>query len=50
MRLLNEPLIGHIPIIWVCPRGPGLKEPTTPNARKFAEYLMPKKRTAASDA
>lgn len=44
MLKLNEPLVGHIPILFVCPRGPGLKEPVPPKSRKFSPYLMPKKR------
>ena len=39
MRLLNEPLVGHIPILFVCARGPGLKDWTEPKPRRFAPYL-----------
>lgn len=41
MRHLNEPLVGHIPILFVCPRGPGLKEWTEPRRRNFAPYRFP---------
>jgi hypothetical protein len=45
MLKLNEPLVGHIPILFVCPRGSGLKEPVPPKPRKFSPYVMPKKRS-----
>lgn len=43
MRHVNEPLVGHVPIAWVCPRGPGLKEPKESKTRTFAPYRMPAK-------
>jgi|SRR5581483_3432571 len=45
MLNLNEPFVGHIPILFVCARGPGLKEPVQPKSRTFSPYLMPKKRS-----
>lgn len=45
MRHLNEPLIGHIPILFICPRGPGLNESAEPNKRTFSPYRFPKKPT-----
>ena len=44
MMKLNEPLVGEIPILFVCPRGPGLTEPVDAKKLNFAPYLMPKKR------
>jgi hypothetical protein len=41
-RHVHEPLFGDIPIAFVCPRGPGLEEPTEQTKRTFAPYLMPK--------
>jgi hypothetical protein len=41
MRHVNEPLFGHIPILFLCPRGPGLKEPAEVRTLKYAPYLMP---------
>lgn len=38
---LNEPLFGEIPVMYCCPRGPGLKEPLVRD-RKFGAFLMPK--------
>lgn len=43
MLKLNEPLVGHIPILFVCARGPGLEEPAPPKSRTFSPYLMPKR-------
>jgi hypothetical protein len=45
MLHLNEPLVGHIPILFVCPRGPGLKEPVARKLRKFSPYPMPETRS-----
>ena len=42
MRYLNEPLVGHIPILFVCARGPGLQEPTQPKKRTLTPYRFPK--------
>ncbi len=42
MRHLNEPLVGHIPILFVCPRGPGLNEWSEPKKRTFSPYRFPK--------
>jgi hypothetical protein len=41
---LNEPLFTGIPIAFVCPRGPGLKEPKTVRTPKYGPYLMPRKK------
>ncbi len=41
MRHLNEPLVGHIPILFVCARGPGLKEWTEPKRRTLTPYRFP---------
>lgn len=49
VRRLNEPLFGDIPILFVCPRGPGLKEPAEVPARKYSPFLMPGS-AAGSDA
>jgi hypothetical protein len=43
-RPLNEPLFGEIPILYCCPRGPGLKEPTV-RKRRGKPFLMPKQMT-----
>jgi hypothetical protein len=40
-RHLNEPLVGAIPIAFVCPRGPGLREPGETKAPHYGPYLMP---------
>ena len=45
MRHLNEPLVGHIPILFVCARGPGLKEPVSRKLRQFSPYPMPQRRS-----
>jgi len=45
MRYLNEPLVGHIPILFVCPRGPGLEEPADTKKRTLLPYRFPKKRS-----
>lgn len=42
MRHLNEPLVGHIPILFVAPRGPGLKEWTESKKLNFKPYRFPK--------
>jgi hypothetical protein len=42
MRHVNEPLVGHIPILFVCPRGSGFKEWTEPRKRNFKAYRFPK--------
>jgi hypothetical protein len=39
---LNEPLFGEIPVLYCCPRGPGLKEPRERSTRG-KPFLMPKK-------
>jgi hypothetical protein len=39
---LNEPLFGDLPIAFVCPRGPGLKEPSPRRTPKYGPYLMPR--------
>lgn len=41
-RLLNEPLFSQIPILYCCPRGPGLREPPAQRRLKYREYLMPR--------
>lgn len=41
MRKLNEPLVGHIPLVFICPRGPGLDEPTEPKKRTYQPYRFP---------
>jgi hypothetical protein len=38
----NEPLTGHIPILFVCAREPGLQEWTEPKKRSFAPCRFPK--------
>jgi hypothetical protein len=43
MRHLNEPLFGHIPILFCCPRGPGLKEPAMTRPVNYGPYAMPKR-------
>jgi hypothetical protein len=43
MLKLNEPLVGHIPLLFICPRGPGLDEPTEPTKRKYRPYRFPNK-------
>jgi hypothetical protein len=43
MRHLNEPLFGDIPILFCCPRGPGLKEPAKVRSVTYQPYLMPRK-------
>jgi hypothetical protein len=42
MRHLNEPLFGRIPILFCCPRGPGLKEPAKVRKVNYGPYLMPR--------
>jgi hypothetical protein len=42
MLKLNEPLVGHIPILFVCARGPGLKDPVAPQVKTFSPFLFPK--------
>jgi hypothetical protein len=42
-RPLNEPLFGKIPIVYCCPRGPGLKEPTV-RRTQGKPFLMPKRK------
>lgn len=42
MRHLNEPLVGDIPILFVCPRGPGLKEWLEPKKKTYKPYRFPK--------
>jgi hypothetical protein len=39
-RHLNEPLFGDIPVLFCCPRGPGLEEPPV-RVRKYGPFLMP---------
>jgi hypothetical protein len=43
MRYLNEPLFGHIPVLFCCPRGPGLKEPARVRRVRYGDFLMPGK-------
>lgn len=43
MRHLNEPLFGDIPILFCCPRGPGLTEPAKVRAVTYQSYLMPRR-------
>jgi hypothetical protein len=43
MLKLNEPLVGHIPIAFVCARGPGLKEPTDKKTPTYAPYRFPRR-------
>ena len=43
MLKLNEPLVGHIPILFICPRGPGLDEPAELKKRGAEPYRFPKK-------
>jgi hypothetical protein len=40
-RPLNEPLFGEIPVLYCCPRGPGLEEPPV---RRIGSkpFLMPR--------
>lgn len=42
-RHLNEPLFGEIPVLYCCPRGPGLTEPPVRPNRNYGTFLMPKK-------
>jgi hypothetical protein len=37
---VNEPLFGELPVVYCCPRGPGLREPKV-RTRKYGPYLMP---------
>jgi hypothetical protein len=39
-RHLNEPLFGEIPVLYCCPRGPGLEEPPVRRTRG-KPFLMP---------
>jgi hypothetical protein len=39
-RHLNEPLFGHIPVVYCCPRGPGLTEPLV-RRTKAKPFPMP---------
>jgi hypothetical protein len=41
MRLLTEPLFRHIPIAFLAPDGPGMKQPTIPKPLKYAPFPMP---------
>ncbi len=41
-RPLNEPLFGEIPVLYCCPRGPGLREPPVRSTRG-KPFLMPGK-------
>ena len=41
---LNEPLFGGIPVLYCCPRGPGLKEPTE-RPQRSKPFLWPKQMT-----
>jgi hypothetical protein len=42
-RYLNEPLCGESPILYCCPRGPGLTEPSERKNRNYGPCLMPSK-------
>jgi hypothetical protein len=42
---LNEPLFGEIPVVYCCPRGPGLREPPV-RSRKYGPFLMPNEKAS----
>jgi hypothetical protein len=42
-RLMNQPLFGKIPVLYCCPRGPGLKEPAVRRSQG-KPFLMPKRK------
>lgn len=41
MRLLTEPLFGHLPIAFIAPDGPGLQQSISGKVRKDAPFPMP---------
>jgi hypothetical protein len=41
MRLLTEPLFGHVPIAFLAPDGPGLKQSSNRRSRKYGPFPMP---------
>jgi len=41
-RHLNEPLFGELPVVYCCPRGPGLREPPLRKNRNYSAFLMPR--------
>src|SRR5205807_106571 len=41
MRLMTEPLFGHIPIAFLAPDGPGLERSITAKKRTYAPFPMP---------
>lgn len=41
VRHLNEPLFGDLPVVYCCPRGPGLKEPPVRKKTRYRPYLFP---------
>ena len=41
MRLLTAPLFGHVPIVFVAPNGPGLKQAASTRPTNFGPFLMP---------
>lgn len=50
MRLLTEPLFGHVPIAFLAPDGPGLKRLGNRTARKYAPFPMPADSSGTSAA
>ena len=42
-RHVNEPMFGDMPVVYCCPRGPGLWEPPVRSNRRYRPYLMPNK-------
>jgi hypothetical protein len=42
MRLLTQPLFGHIPLVFVAPDGEGLAQTIEAKVRKFKPFLMPR--------